>query len=75
MTIALPGESPAQAAAPKAASIATHNTGLGATFRHARYILGENAVTGFAFGLFLLIVLAALFGPYLVPYDPLASGS
>ena len=41
--------------------------------RHARYILGENAVTGFAFGLFLLIVLAALFGPYIVPYDPLAS--
>ena len=40
---------------------------------HARYILGENAVTGFAFGLFLLIVLAALVGPYLVPYDPLAS--
>ena len=44
-----------------------------AMLRHARYILGENAVTGFAFGLFLLIVLAALVGPYLVPYDPLAS--
>jgi peptide/nickel transport system permease protein len=44
-----------------------------AMLRHARYILGENAVTGFAFALFLVIVLAALVGPYLVPYDPLAS--
>ncbi len=32
-------------------------------------------VTGFAFGLFVLIVLAALFGPYIVPYDPLASNT
>ena len=30
-------------------------------------------MTGFAFALFLAIVLAALAGPYLVPYDPLAS--
>src|SRR5262245_34566683 len=44
-----------------------------AMLRHARYILGENAVTGFAFALFLVIVLAVLLGPYLVPYDPLAS--
>src|SRR5262249_61977656 len=48
-----------------------HNTGFSAALRHARYILGENAVTGFAFALFLVIVLAALLGPYLVPYDPL----
>jgi peptide/nickel transport system permease protein len=47
--------------------------GVAALIRHAHYILRENAVTGFAFGLFLLIVLAALFGPALVPYDPLAS--
>jgi peptide/nickel transport system permease protein len=63
--IALPSERPTPDA--------RHNTGLGAALRHARYILGENAVTGFAFGLFLLIVLAALVGPYIVPYDPLAS--
>jgi peptide/nickel transport system permease protein len=44
-----------------------------AMLRHARYILGENAVTGFAFALFLAIVLAALVGPYVVPYDPFAS--
>jgi peptide/nickel transport system permease protein len=48
-------------------------SGLFAALRHARYILGENAVTRFAFGLFLLIVIAALAGPYIVPYDPLAS--
>jgi peptide/nickel transport system permease protein len=41
--------------------------------RHARYVLGENPVTGFAFGLFTLFVLCALLGPALVPYDPLAS--
>ena len=38
-----------------------------------RYVIGENRVTGFAFGLFVLIVLAAVLGPYIVPYDPLAS--
>src|SRR6187431_203787 len=49
------------------------STGLGAIYRHARYVIGENKVTGFAFGLFVLIVLAAVIGPYIVPYDPLAS--
>lgn len=47
--------------------------GLAALLRHARYVVGENPVTGFAFVLFVLIVLAASFGPHLVPYDPLAS--
>jgi peptide/nickel transport system permease protein len=32
-------------------------------------------VTAFAFGLFLLIVLAALLGPWIVPYDPYASNT
>ncbi len=40
---------------------------------HARYVIAENPVTGLAFGLFVAIVLAALLGPSLVPYDPLAS--
>jgi peptide/nickel transport system permease protein len=40
---------------------------------HARHIVAENPVTGVAFGLFLLIALLALIGPYVVPYDPLAS--
>jgi peptide/nickel transport system permease protein len=48
-------------------------TALGATVRHARYVIGENPVTGLAFGLFVLIIVAALFGPAIVPYDPLAS--
>ncbi len=40
---------------------------------HARYVVTENPVTGLAFALFVLIVLAAILGPSLVPYDPLAS--
>ena len=46
---------------------------LTALYRHARYVVGENPVTGFAFALFVLIVLAAVLGPHIVPYDPLAS--
>jgi len=72
--VALPTDTPTPTPPPAAPPAPVrHNTGFGAAVRHARYILGENAVTGFAFGLFLLIVIAALFGPYIVPYDPLAS--
>src|SRR6478672_7703433 len=52
---------------------APRQSGFAATFSHIRYVLSENPVTGFAFALFLLIVLAAVFGPALVPYDPLKS--
>lgn len=52
---------------------AARTSAFAATFQHTRYILGENRVTAFAFGLLVLIVFAALFGPYIVPYDPLAS--
>jgi peptide/nickel transport system permease protein len=48
-------------------------SGLAAMFNHTRYVLRENMVTGFAFALFILIVLAALIGPSIVPHDPLAS--
>ncbi len=48
-------------------------TGFAATLQHTRYILAENPVTAFAFGLLILIVIAAVFGPVLVPHDPLAS--
>jgi peptide/nickel transport system permease protein len=41
--------------------------------RHARYVLAENPVTLFAFALFTFLVLCAVAGPSLVPYDPLAS--
>jgi peptide/nickel transport system permease protein len=41
--------------------------------RHLIYVLRGNPVTLLAFALLLLIVLCAVFGPLLVPYDPLAS--
>ena len=40
---------------------------------HVRYVLISNPVTLFAFSLLLLILAAALIGPYIVPYDPLAT--
>jgi len=52
-----------------------HASGIAATFKHARYVIGENPVTGFAFGLFVVIVVAAVLGPHIVPYDPLASNT
>jgi peptide/nickel transport system permease protein len=52
---------------------ARSGSGLAAMFEHTRYVLGENRVTAFAFALLLIIALAALIGPYVVPYDPLAS--
>ncbi|QRG05059.1 ABC transporter permease [Xanthobacter dioxanivorans] len=47
--------------------------GLAATLAHARYVISDNPVTGIAFGMFLVLVVCALLGPYIVPYDPLAS--
>ena len=44
-------------------------------FGHVRYILGENPVTAVAFSLFSLILLIALLGPWLAPYDPLATNA
>ena len=52
-----------------------HEWSPGALCRQVRYVLGENPITLIAFILFLLIVLAAVFGPWLVPYDPLASNT
>jgi peptide/nickel transport system permease protein len=43
------------------------------TLRHAGYVLAENPVTAAAFALFTFLVLCAVLGPALVPYDPLAS--
>lgn len=42
---------------------------------HARHVISENPVTGLAFALFALILFAALFGPWIVPYDPFASNT
>ena len=43
--------------------------------RAARYLLAENPVSLVAFALFALLVLAALAGPMLAPYDPLATNT
>ncbi len=51
----------------------SRRSGLIALVEHARYVFGENKVTAFAFVLLVLILLAALLGPWMVPYDPLAS--
>src|SRR6201991_3877732 len=48
-------------------------SGLTAILEQTRYVLSENKVTGFSFVLLIVILLAAVFGPYVVPYDPLAS--
>src|ERR1700709_1917723 len=48
-------------------------SGLAATLQHTRYILAENPVTAFAFGLLVILLIAASFGSFSVPYDPLAS--
>lgn len=48
---------------------------LAATLKHARYVISDNPVTGLAFGMALVLVLSALFGPYLVPHDPYVSNT
>ncbi len=43
------------------------------TWKHARYVATGNPVTLGAFVLFAFFVFLALFGPWIAPYDPLAS--
>ncbi|MEM0979866.1 MAG: ABC transporter permease [Cyanobacteria bacterium P01_H01_bin.58] len=45
------------------------------TFQHTRYVISENLITFGAFGLFLILVLFAIFGSAIAPYDPLASNA
>jgi peptide/nickel transport system permease protein len=55
---------------------ATSNTaGWRALLRHAKYVATDNPVTFGAFALFLMFVVFAIFGPWIAPYDPLASNS
>jgi len=61
---------PAEAAAGPA-----QTSGLRAILRQTKYVISENPITGFAFALFLLFATAAIFGPWIVPYDPLASNT
>ncbi len=43
--------------------------------KHLRYVLTENPITLIAGILFLLIFIIAIFGPWIAPYDPLASNA
>jgi peptide/nickel transport system permease protein len=45
------------------------------TLQHTRYVISQNLITFGAFGLFLVLVLFAIFGEAIAPYDPLASNS
>lgn len=46
-----------------------------ATIKHVRYVLTENPVTLFAFALFGFILLCAILGPWIAPYDPLQTNA
>ncbi|GJL89355.1 MAG: ABC transporter permease [Minwuia thermotolerans] len=43
------------------------------TFSHIGYVLRGNPVTLLSFVMFAILIIAAVLGPLLVPYDPLAS--
>jgi peptide/nickel transport system permease protein len=63
-------EQPPDAGRESPAAISKHQPSL---MGHALYVVTENPVTGFAFVLFLLIVMCAIFGSLAAPYDPLAT--
>lgn len=44
-------------------------------WRHLRHIMSDNPLTGVSFGLFFSLIAIAVFGPYLVPFDPVATGA
>src|ERR1700686_312700 len=44
-----------------------------ATLRHTAWILRGNPLTGIAAAGVVLLILIAIFGPSIVPYDPIAS--
>jgi peptide/nickel transport system permease protein len=67
---------PPPATAPAVAANAAEVAGPSAFFamlRHARYVFGENRVTAAAFALFGAFMVAAIAGPWIAPYDPLAT--
>jgi peptide/nickel transport system permease protein len=66
---------PELAAAKPPEATSTRSSGIMAILKHARYVISENPITGFAFALFLMFAIAAILGPYIVPYDPLASNT
>lgn len=68
---------PKVAIAVKPAEVAgtAQTSGVIAVLRQTKYVISENPITGFAFALFLLFAIAAIFGPWIVPYDPLATNT
>lgn len=48
---------------------------MSATLKHIRYVLTENPVTLFAFALFGFILLCAILGPWIAPYNPLQTNA
>ena len=44
-------------------------------WHHLRYIMAENPLTGISFAMFIGLIIMAIFGPYLVPFDPVATGA
>jgi len=50
-------------------------TRLKTQWRHIRHVLASNPVSLLAFVLFVLIVVVALLGPWIMPYDPLATNA
>jgi peptide/nickel transport system permease protein len=59
--------------APQAAT--AKQAAAASTWAHLRHVLTENPVTLIAATLFVGFVVVALIGPWIVPYDPLASNS
>lgn len=49
--------------------------GTDSTFAHIVYVLRSNPVTLLAFAMFAVLILTAVLGPALVPYDPLESNA
>jgi peptide/nickel transport system permease protein len=72
-TAAAPPAAPAGVAPAAPEPKAEPKRAQSSVLQHAVYVIGENPVTGLSFGLFVVIVLCAIFGPILAPYDPLAS--
>ncbi len=58
---------------PAASPTPTRRSPLIALLGHTRYVLSQDPVTAASFALFLFLLLCAILGPALVPYDPLAS--
>jgi|GEM_PF-6481802 len=60
---------------PDAAVDRSIGTRLKTQWRHVRHVLASNPVSLLAFVLFVLIVVVALLGPWITPYDPLATNA